>query len=564
MSAMGMDKSGTFNLVAASTWVKVQGFVARSGYPSTVITSHALVMDAGGIGNLRWRGGYGANLGTQQFRVVLNGTTVVGAAVNHSVIGTAAGITVTAGDTLELQGFVSTATNPWGTVQPGAAVTFLEWNPTTTSQNIDATQTVSWNRTADLAVNSPLLAGGVIDWPRTAAMSLGGQADATQNIGWDRTADLYVGVEYDIEATQNIGWARTADLLWTPAGAAPPALGAMPETNISIHTRDGVVLGVLSGSALGSVSWGREANEVSTCEFTVHTQAEIELVEDLRYWVHWATVWENDIPVWTGPILKIDIGREETRVSCRDTAIFMWRTRVPTTRTWVDTAPARVADTLWRSMLALHEIRVTPTVLPGVTDTFTLAAKADSKYLHQLMNDLHQVGLNWCVVAGRPVLGTFDTTPIAELAECDFMEELRRLRDGADTYNDIRVQGQNFAQTAIAPLAGLHLQQLVSLDDMFGVSNIQRATQQYARDSARFRDVIDVPAGATLHPDAPVTFDDLVPGKVILVHAGSVVQPMRLDQLTVATTAGERRVQVSLVAVEAQGEIAELQGGGIG
>ncbi|MFD3426141.1 hypothetical protein [Nocardia fluminea] len=562
MSSMGMDKSGTFAVSPASTWVKVQGFVARSGYPATVITSHALVIDTVGAGNIRWRGGFGASLGTQQFRVVKNGTTVLGTAVNAGVIGTASGISVVPGDTLELQGFTSQASNPWGTVQPGAAVTFLEWNQTSSNQNLDAAGTIGWNRTADLAHGTFFAAAQTIGWAAGAALSLGGPIGAAQTIGWTTSAELYVGVHETVSAAQTIGWNRTADLLWTPAGAAPPALGSMPETNISIHTADGRTVGVFPCTSQASVTWGREATEVSGCDITIHTQAELELIEDLRQWVHWATVWEDDDPVWTGPLMKIRIRRDQTIITARDPATFMWRTRVPTTRTWVDTAPARVADELWQAMFELHGIRVTPVVLPGITDTFTLNAKADSRYLHQLMNDLQKVGLQWTVFAGRPILGTFPTDPVAELAECDFMVDLERLRDGTAMFNDIRVQGQNWAQTAIAPLAGLHLQQLVSLDDLFGASNIQRATQQYARDSARFRDVIEVPAGATLHPDAPVTMHDLIPGKVVLVHSDNVVQPMRLDQLTVTTTPESREVAVTLVAVENEGEIATLTGGG--
>lgn len=561
MSSMGMDKSGTQTL-ATNVWVKLTTFVARSGYPSTVITNSTLVMNVTAVGDIRFRGTFSSVFGTQQFRVVKNGSTVLGSAANGATTTTISAQSVANGDTLELQGLSSSGFAQ--TVSAGSTATFLEFNQTTTNQNIDATQTISWGRTAELAVNSPLLAGGIIDWPRTAGMSLGGPVGATQSVGWSRAAELYVGVHETVSAAQTIGWSRGAELLWTPVGAAPPALGPHPETNISIHTVSGAMVGVFPCTSQASVVWGREATEVSGCDITLHTQADLELIEDLRQWVHWATVWEDDTPVWTGPLLKIRIRRDQTIINARDPATFMWRTRVPTTQTWVDSAPARVADELWRAMFELHDIRTTPHVLAGVVDTFTMSAKADSRYLHQLMNDLVKVGLQWTVVAGRPVLGTFSTDPVAELAECDFTVDLERLRDGTDTYNDVRVQGQNGAQTAIASLAGLHLQRLVSLDDLFGISNISRATQQYARESATFRDVIEVPAGAGLNPDAPITLDDLVPGKVILVHSDNVVQPMRLDQMTVTTTPESRSVAVTLVAVHDRGEIAIQATGGIG
>jgi hypothetical protein len=562
MSSMGMDKSGTFALGVSNTWVKVQGFVARSGYGATVITNHALVMDTPGTGNIRWRGQFGAGLGTQQFRVVKNGSTIVGPAVNMNVIGTASSITMAIGDTLELQGF-SSNTGAWGTVQPGAAVTFLEWNQTTSNQDISVSQATTWNRTVELGLGTGIGASQVINWGTTLGMSWGSQiATADTAIAWDIDAELYQGEHLDIESSANTHWNISADMLLIKQVNAPPSVFAFDQVAVSVHTVDGRMVGDFPCKVITSFTWGREANEVSICDLQVSTQGDPELVEAIRPWVHWITMWHDDVPVWTGPIQGLTIGTQTTQITARDPSTFMWRTRVPITRQWAETAPARIASDLWSAMFSLHQIRVTPHVLPGVADaTFTLSAKADAKMLHQLMDDLTKVGLQWTVVAGRPVLGEFSEKPIAELAACDFMVELERRRDGSATFNDVRVQGQNWAQTAIADLAGLHLQTLVSMDDLYGSSNIQRATQQYAKDSARIRDEIYIPPQATLHPEAPVTFNDLVPGKVFVVHGDTSSELMRLDQLTVTGSPDRFDVQVTLVALGRAGEIARLTGG---
>jgi hypothetical protein len=562
MSSMGMDKSGTFALGVSNTWVKVQGFVARSGYGATVITNHALVMDTPGTGNIRWRGQFGAGLGTQQFRVVKNGSTIVGPAVNMNVIGTASSITMAIGDTLELQGF-SSNTGAWGTVQPGAAVTFLEWNQTTSNQDISVSRATTWNRTVELGLGTGIGASQVINWGTTLGMSWGSQiATADTAIAWDIDAELYQGEHLDIESSANTHWNISADMLLIKQVNAPPSVFAFDQVAVSVHTVDGRMVGDFPCKVITSFTWGREANEVSICDLQVSTQGDPELVEAIRPWVHWITMWHDDVPVWTGPIQGLTIGTQTTQITARDPSTFMWRTRVPITRQWAETAPARIASDLWSAMFSLHQIRVTPHVLPGVADaTFTLSAKADAKMLHQLMDDLTKVGLQWTVVAGRPVLGEFSEKPIAELAACDFMVELERRRDGSATFNDVRVQGQNWAQTAIADLAGLHLQTLVSMDDLYGSSNIQRATQQYAKDSARIRDEIYIPPQATLHPEAPVTFNDLVPGKVFVVHGDTSSELMRLDQLTVTGSPDRFDVQVTLVALGRAGEIARLTGG---
>lgn len=339
-------------------------------------------------------------------------------------------------------------------------------------------------------------------------------------------------------------------------------IGNMGEMAVSVHTVDGRAIGDLPCDVVSSVSWGREAVEVSGCEVEVLTQADPDLLESLRPWVHWMTVWDGSTNVWTGPVQKATLGREQTQVSARDTSTLMWRTRCPITKTWAETSPVDIAAQLWQLMLTHHGVNAAPTVLPGLADnSFTFSATADSRMLHQVMDDLVKLGLAWTVAGGRPVLGNFPAAPVAELADCDFLVEIKRLRDGTGTFNDVRVQGQNWAQTATAPLAGLRLQSLISLDDMFGVSNIQRATRQYVQDSASIRDVLVVPASASLHPDAPVTLDDLIPGRVFAVHSQGVSSLMRLDAMQVSSTPEQFDVQVTLVTVTDVGELAQLTGG---
>lgn len=560
MSSMGMDKSGTQTLASVNTWIKLVTFTVRSGYPSTVITNSTLVMNVAALGNIRFLGTFTFASGTQQFRVVKNGSTVLGSPANTGVTTTISAQTVASGDTLELQAFASAAFA--NTVAAGAASTFLEFNQTSQLFTAEASQTVSWNRTATLALSSPADAASDISWNRTASLNLGGPVDASQTLSWTRTADLYQGIHYDIEATQTIGWAASADLLHIPKIVSPPSIFSFADISVSVHTVDGRIVGDFPCAIVSGFNWSREDTEVSTCNIDVMTEGAPELVEELRQWVHWITVWHDDTAVWTGPIQTIRITKALTSISARDTATLMWRTRLPITRTFTDTAPARIADTLWRAMLEHHGIRATPIVLPGVSeDTFTVSAVSDSRMLNQFMDELVKVGLHWTVIAGRPVLGVFSRDPIAELAECDFLVELERRRDGTSTFNDVRVQGQNWAQTAVVDLAGLRLQTIVSLDDMFGASNIQRATQQYAKQSAQLRDELVVPPGASLHPQAPVTIDDLVPGKVFIVHTETISQLMRLDQVTVSGSPSTFDVQVSLVALEATGDTAELVGG---
>lgn len=526
MTSMGMDKSGTQS-IAVNTWVKVIGWTVRAGYPGTSIVDNELVMDAGAVGNVSFRGQFNSAFQTQQFRAVLNGSTVL-ATVNTATVGTVNGVTVGPGDTLELQAFTNTTFAQ--VVQPGAAVTYLVFDQTTQDHDIDAQpQTTTWNRTAETQVNRAANANEV-------------------DVDWSVSADTHLRADHDIEAaTPTWQWNTTSDMLATPrVGAAQP--NTPPRLAIGVRTWDGRPVGELACNASTSASWRRDRNEVTPCSIDTYSVDAGELIP----WVHWVDVWEDDEVVWSGPIQEVgtELATGATRIDAKDVAVFQWYTRTPTTQRWSGLDPAPIARDLWRDMLRLHQIDAEPELLPTVApERFNFKTTADTRMLNQVMDELVRIGLTWTVVAGRPILGNQPDDPIAHLDACDFLVGLRRVRSGKRAANDVRVQGSNWAQTERTEMAGLHLQALVSLDNLYGVENITAAARQYLREVGAIRDVLEVPAGASLHPDAPVTTADLVPGRVFAVHAGELAGLMRLKTVEVSWSGTARDVQVTFDAV---------------
>lgn len=322
-----------------------------------------------------------------------------------------------------------------------------------------------------------------------------------------------------------------------PDGAVDLAIG--------VRTVDGRPVGQIPCDETTSAVWSRERSEVSRAEIIT---ADVD-AGDLVPWLHWIDIWEAGQPVWSGPILEpsTELQTGVTRIEARDPSALLWYTRVPTTRRWSQLDPAPIAADLWQEMHELHRINVEPQVLASVGERFDFAVTADSRMLHQVLDELVRIGLDWTVVAGRPILGTPPTTAvIAELAECDFMVGLRRVRSGKRTASDVRVQGRNWAHTERVDMAGLRLQALVSLDDLFGVNNITAAARQYLAEVGAIRDVLEVPSGASLHPDAPVTVDDLIPGRVLTVHAADLATQMRIKTVEVNWSGTSRDVRVTL------------------
>ncbi|MCM6777941.1 hypothetical protein NDR87_31415 [Nocardia sp. CDC159] len=313
---------------------------------------------------------------------------------------------------------------------------------------------------------------------------------------------------------------------------------------VAVHSIvDGSTLGVLECPT--QLTWSRELNEVSRCRVEAPIQ---ELSEIVTPWLHWVSCWHGQALQWIGPVVSVTRDRAAMTVDARDVSVLMWHTRTQITRQWSQLNVAEIAADMWRDMLTFHAIDADPVVLPALAShgRYDVAVQADMKLVQQDMAQLSKLGLRWTVVRGRPILGTQPTDLAAELADCDFTAAATISRSGAKTANDVRVQGKNGAHTERVPLGGLHLQSIVSLDDLFGVSNIRRATQDYVARSATIRDELVIPQTATLTPDAPVELDMLVPGINLAVSALGLRTILRLDQVQMTGSPSGMEVAVTL------------------
>jgi hypothetical protein len=294
----------------------------------------------------------------------------------------------------------------------------------------------------------------------------------------------------------------------------------------------------------GNFSWTREQTEVSRLSLTAPVQ---EITPEITPWVHWVSCWHGQSLQWTGPVQELSRDRTSMSVDVRDVSTFMWRTRTQITQQWQQMDVAPIAADMWRNMLRLHNIAAEPETLPARIDApYDFSVAADLRMMHQDMSELAKMGLRWTVVRGRPILGDQPVRIVAELAECDISGGAKIRRSGARTSNDVRVQGKNGSTTERTDLAGLHLQSIMSLDDLKGVANIATAAGQYIRRRATIRDELVIPPTATLSVDAPVELDMLVPGVYLMVSALGLRTVLRLDQVTVTGSSTGMEVAVRL------------------
>lgn len=325
---------------------------------------------------------------------------------------------------------------------------------------------------------------------------------------------------------------------------------------VSLHTYQGVQLYQFVDSDLISLSWTRESNDVSRCEIVVPSTVDVNAVPDITPWLHWISVWDDtgQILHWTGPIQKTTMTREVMTVSARDIGSLFTRTRCPITKKWDIAWPVTIAEELVTAMIELHGLSVNPVVQPvrpnQYDERYSFEVLADDVMLESVINDLVRLGLRWTIVSGVPVLGALPKQPIAALVDTDFVGGgMTLIRDGSTTFNDVLLRGADSLSRAKVPMAKLALQTIVNIDNMFGVSNVDRAVKQYVSYTAKMRDSISLPDNAVLHPNVPLTIDQLIPSTRVTVEAFGVLMLMELTGIDVALSADSTTVAVRMTSV---------------
>lgn len=329
--------------------------------------------------------------------------------------------------------------------------------------------------------------------------------------------------------------------------------------SFSIETHDGISLGAVE--CPDSFTWSREMNEVSVLTLTGPHQ---KITEQLEPWFYWVSCWDGQSLQWRGPIIDVQFDDAAMSIIAKDVGVFMWYTRTVTTRAWANQDIATIAADMWQDMLDLQNVNAIPMVLPHLAGQgrYSTSVKADVRKLNQEMSDLVKLGLRWTVVRGRPILGWQPTGIVAELGNCHLSGGAKIQRNGSMTSNDVRVQGQNYSHTERVEMGGLHLQSLVQVDDVFGVSNIVNAAREQAVKRAQIKNSLVIPAGATLTGDAPVELNTLVPGVRLAVTALGMRSTFELQKMSVAGSSAGTSVSLTLNTVNDTTELEDLTGTG--
>ena len=327
---------------------------------------------------------------------------------------------------------------------------------------------------------------------------------------------------------------------------------------VSLHTFQGVQLYQFLGNSLIDLTWSRESDTVSRCELTVPSTLGIDdNLPDIVPWLHWVSVWDDtgqDL-YWTGPVQKAQFSRQAMQLSARDVSTLTARTRCPMTKRWDIAWPADIASELYGRMVELHGLDIDPIVMPvhplQYDERYSYQAKADDVMMDSMIDELVRLGLKWTVVSGVPILGRMSRQPIASLSENDFVGEgMTVVRDGQNFANDVLLRGGDSLSRSRIPTANLNMQSIVNIDNMFGVSNVDRAVKQHVKYTSRFHDAISIPDNAVLHPEAPLSIDQLIPTTRLVLDAYGLVFQAELTGIDVSCSSDSSTVSIRVTGVD--------------
>lgn len=345
----------------------------------------------------------------------------------------------------------------------------------------------------------------------------------------------------------------------------PPLIISNPQV-ASLHTAKGVQLYQFTGNDLIEASWSRESSEVSRCKISIPSNIDFGEIPKIVSWLHWVSVWDaptNEL-LWRGPVVEPRSNKQSMTLDCRDMMALLEATRCLLGKRWEAEAPEDIAAEMLERMIEHHGINCKPPVVQYDPDgdRFDYTAVADEKMLDQVFEELVHLGLQWTVVAGQPILGPQPRKAITALGEEDFVggAGIELVQDGSNMFNDVLLRVADAKSYAKCEMGGLRRQKIYNVDALSAVSNADRAARQVARYSSRIRERIELPDDVVLHPEAPITIDQMKPTARVNVEAFGRIVPQELTGIDVTFTPQASAVRPRFAAVNDElPELIELQ-----
>lgn len=336
------------------------------------------------------------------------------------------------------------------------------------------------------------------------------------------------------------------------------------EYAVTIAEWGGRILWQSTVSTLGRVSWARERNEVTKA--TMEAVVPSHTAHLLEPWIHLMQVHRDDELVWEGIVLRVETSWNLLRVEAADAAVMYSRRRVPHDRAWRQHDASQVMRTMVEDALGYRDpTRLTESIVSHPSRLWITASwTAAECMVEDVIDDLVDQGLAWCVSSGRLLVGPVAAQYVtAQLSDRDFDAGMTIVKDGTEVVTDALVTGKGIWGQYAEPDSPLGLvQALESADGAVRSAEAEEVARRIVQDAARTPRRLTVPSGSRLLPTTPIDLGELVPGVQVPVasrQTGVVVSSMmQLTALDVDVDSGGETVKITLEETTITSDVPEL------
>lgn len=331
---------------------------------------------------------------------------------------------------------------------------------------------------------------------------------------------------------------------------------------ITYRNSDQVVCVLPCTDAEGGFDYRQDTYSEADYRFIVDDDC-CDCLQDVREWGHELAFWREGATraSWTGPITYIRTAGGAVEIFAKDRSYWL-RRRLANRNILLNADAALAFVELFDEANALDPIGlVLPTIdASGINVTRTIL-KHESLWQH--WNYLSELAMDWTVIGNRIIVGSPEIPLLPISLTADHFDGLVAVeRDGELTANYIVVVGANGIEASYPPgeaswprveadaFYGLH--QAVYTVDEIGSEEEARALAKAIWERQSVGQLgLDTGELGTLNCKAPLTLDDLVPGRILNIGIDSclrVDEGMRLN-----------RVQVQLTNCAETGVIIEME-----
>lgn len=323
---------------------------------------------------------------------------------------------------------------------------------------------------------------------------------------------------------------------------------------------------------ISGLEYNRNLDDVSTANIAVTIGGGVEkscceCVADLRTWVHSMSIYRDSELVWgPGPVTNIQIGTQTAAIQAVDVLGWLNRRVIRERLVFAQTDIVEIAVQLIRHGMAPDDpcgiVDLMQVTHGGVLIDKTY--EPGRVYVGDALRDLAKIGLDFTAIGASIVIApNLEFGPFATLQDGDFLADITVEERGDEAATKWYVNGENVIGSAggVDPIYGL-LEQIAgdskNVEDT-NAANTEAANRLVGSNPAPV--YVSIPDGAQLSPDAPVCFDQLVPGTVVDVWLNDLCRPVavrnRLTSVKVVVGESGEQVQVTLAPLGAGPNITE-------